>query len=102
MNETKKETAAQDQKGGFMSRFGRRGEREAADATIGERAAAEPAELPVRPAAAVREPSAPVGRDMNILTEGLVIEGNVFSETAIVIRGTVRGRSEERRVGKEC
>lgn len=31
------------------------------------------------------------GRDLNVFTEGLVIEGNVVSETGIVIRGTVRG-----------
>lgn len=30
-------------------------------------------------------------REMNVFTEGLTIEGNVTSETGIVIRGTVRG-----------
>ena len=80
--------------GGFMSRFTKRTDKE-----YGEQIQAlyskdsrteEDKPHAVTTAPAPRETS-PQGRDMNVFTEGLTIDGNVTSETGIVIRGTVNG-----------
>ena len=82
--------------GGFMSRFTKRSETKELVAAIygnGEEAEDSPREsdkVYLSATASVRESSS-AGRDMNVFTEGLVIDGNVTSETGIVIRGTVRG-----------
>lgn len=87
--------------GSFMSRFTKRPEVKERVAVLhgnGEDAKDTPREGlglgsdkgPSATTASVRETS-PQGRDMNVFTEGLTIEGNVTSETGIVIRGTVHG-----------
>lgn len=87
--------------GGFMSRFTKRPElKEMVSAVYGsgEQAQDSPREELGRDgdksysvtSASSRETS-PQGREMNVFTEGLVIEGNVTSETGIIIRGTVNG-----------
>lgn len=76
-----------------MSRFGRRGEQsssevsDSASAREGEASAAVPVAAPAVP----RREEGASSREMNVFTEGLTIEGNVISETGIVIRGTVKG-----------
>lgn len=92
MNETELQTAS-GSKGGFMSRFGRRGEpssseiSDSAAAREGEASAAVPVAAPAVP----RREEGASSREMNVFTEGLTIEGNVTSETGIIIRGTVKG-----------
>ena len=92
MNETELQTAS-GSKGGFMSRFGRRGEpssSEVSDSAAvreGEASAAVPVAAPAVP----RREEGASSREMNVFTEGLTIEGNVTSETGIIIRGTVKG-----------
>lgn len=80
--------------GGFMSRFTKRTNKEYGEqiqALYGKDSRTEE-DKPhaVTTAPAPRETS-PQGRDMNVFTEGLTIDGNVASETGIVIRGTVNG-----------
>lgn len=80
--------------GGFMSRFTKRTDKEYGEqiqALYGKDSRTEE-DKPhaVTTAPAPRETS-PQGRDMNVFTEGLTIDGNVASETGIVIRGTVNG-----------
>ena len=76
-----------------MSRFGRRGEpssSEVSDSAAvreGEASAAVPVAVPAVP----RREEGASSREMNVFTEGLTIEGNVTSETGIIIRGTVKG-----------
>lgn len=93
MNETELQTASSEQKGGFMSRFGRRSEREAAENSGNESVTGKEQTAVSEPSASssLRREEGQSGRDLNVFTEGLVIEGNVVSETGIVIRGTVRG-----------
>ena len=77
-----------------MSRFGRRSEREAAENSGNESVSGKEQTAVSEPSASssLRREEGQSGRDLNVFTEGLVIEGNVVSETGIVIRGTVRGR----------
>lgn len=91
MNETELQTASE-QKGGFMSRFGRR-DRDASETSGGESARSRETAASPEPVAAAAVPrrDGESSRELNVFTEGLVIEGNVISETGIVIRGTVRG-----------
>ena len=94
MNE-KEQASAFEQKSSFMSRFGRRSERDASesstDASFPSGGAPGSTDFfAAVPAASRREEGAPP-RDMNVFTEGLTIEGNVTSEAGIVIRGTVHG-----------
>ena len=93
MNETELQTTSSEQKGGFMSRFGRRNEREAAENSGNESVTGKEQTAVSEPSASssLRREEGQSGRDLNVFTEGLVIEGNVVSETGIVIRGTVRG-----------
>ena len=93
MNETELQTTSSEQKGGFMSRFGRRSEREAAENSGNESVSGKEQTAVSEPSASssLRREEGQSGRDLNVFTEGLVIEGNVVSETGIVIRGTVRG-----------
>lgn len=93
MNETELQTTSSEQKGGFMSRFGRRSEREAAENFGNESVSGKEQTAVSEPSASssLRREEGQSGRDLNVFTEGLVIEGNVVSETGIVIRGTVRG-----------
>lgn len=87
--------------GGFMSRFTKRPELKELVTSVygnGEQAQDSPREELGRDSdksysvtsASSREVS-PQGREMNVFTEGLTIEGNVISETGIIIRGTVNG-----------
>lgn len=79
--------------GGFMSRFTKRTDKEYGEqiqALYGKDSRSEEDKPHSIASPAPRETS-PQGRDMNVFTEGLTIEGNVTSETAIVIRGTVNG-----------
>ena len=90
MNETELQPAASEQKGGFMSRFGRRSDRDAAEPS-GNESAPVREQPPVSAPSSSRREEGSSGRELNVFTEGLVIDGNVVSETGIVIRGTVRG-----------
>lgn len=78
-----------------MSRFGRRGDRETTDVSVsasaGEREVSASSAVPVAAPAVPRREEGASSRDMNVFTEGLTIDGNVTSETGIVIRGTVNG-----------
>lgn len=79
--------------GGFMSRFTKRADKEYGEqiqALYGQDSRSEEDKPHSVVSPATRETS-PQGRDMNVFTEGLTIEGNVTSETGIVIRGTVHG-----------
>lgn len=73
-----------------MSRFGRRSDRDAAEPSGNESAPVRD-QTPVSAPSSSRREEGSSGRELNVFTEGLVIEGNVVSETGIVIRGTVRG-----------
>lgn len=84
--------------GGFLTRFGsRRSSRDTIDMLYGP----DPEDSPVLDAEASSAPRAEAprtapsasseGREVNVFTSGLIIEGNVSSETDLVIRGTVRG-----------
>lgn len=80
----------------LMSLFGLRPDKETQETAQPERAE-EPVLAPKKPQVPPPAP-APVNRmqgsaehQKNVFTEGLTIEGNVTSETDIVIRGTVRG-----------
>lgn len=92
MNETELQTATPEQRGGgFMSRFGRR-DRDTSGSVAGEVARVrETAPAAESAAAAPPRRDGESSRELNVFTEGLVIEGNVISETGIVIRGTVHG-----------
>lgn len=92
MNETELQKASEP-KSGFMSRFGRRGDRETTDVSVSAAAREEEASavVPVAAPAAPRREEGASSREMNVFTEGLTIEGNVTSETCIIIRGTVKG-----------
>lgn len=79
--------------GGFMSRFTKRTDKEYGEqvqAPYGKDSRTEEDKSHSVTSPAPRETS-PQGRDMNVFTEGLTIDGNVISETGIVIRGTVNG-----------
>lgn len=79
--------------GGFMSRFTKRTDKEYGEqvqAPYGKDSRTEEDKSHSVTSPAPRETS-PQGRDMNVFTEGLTIDGNVTSETGIVIRGTVNG-----------
>ena len=79
--------------GGFMSRFTKRTDKEYGEqvqAPYGKDSRTEEDKPHAVTSPAPRETS-PQGRDMNVFTEGLTIDGNVTSETGIVIRGTVNG-----------
>lgn len=79
--------------GGFMSRFTKRTDKEYGEqvqAPYGKDSRTEEDKSHSVTSPAPRETS-PQGRDMNVFTEGLTIDGNVASETGIVIRGTVNG-----------
>ena len=79
--------------GGFMSRFTQRTDKEYGEQVqlpYGKDSCSEEDTPHAVSFPAPRE-TTPQGRDMNVFTEGLVIEGNVTSETGIVIRGTVNG-----------
>ncbi len=79
--------------GGFMSRFTKRTDKEYGEqiqALYGKDSRTEEDKSHSVTSPAPRETS-PQGRDMNVFTEGLTIDGNVTSETGIVIRGTVNG-----------
>lgn len=79
--------------GGFMSRFTKRTNKEYGEqiqALYGKDSRTEEDKPHSVTSPAPRETS-PQGRDMNVFTEGLTIDGNVASETGIVIRGTVNG-----------
>lgn len=76
-----------------MSLFGLRPEKETPAAAETEKME-EPILPPKKtfvPPTPVNRPAVPVEHQKNVFTEGLTIEGNVTSETDIVIRGTVRG-----------
>lgn len=73
-----------------MSRFGRRSDRDAAEPSGNESAPVRD-QTPVSAPSSSRREEGSSGRELNVFTEGLVIDGNVVSETGIVIRGTVRG-----------
>lgn len=78
-----------------MSRFGRRSEQSSSEISDGApvregEVSAAPA-IPALASTLCRCEEAVSSREMNVFTEGLVIEGNVTSETAIIIRGTVNG-----------
>lgn len=76
-----------------MSLFGLRPEKETPAAAEPEKME-EPILPPKKtfvPPTPVNRPTGPVEHQKNVFTEGLTIEGNVTSETDIVIRGTVRG-----------
>lgn len=79
--------------GGFMSRFTKRTDKEYGEqiqALYGN--ASRPEEVqPHSIASPASRETSPQGRDMNVFTEGLTIDGNVTSETGIIIRGTVNG-----------
>ena len=79
--------------GGFMSRFTKRTDKEYGEqvqALYGKDPRTEEDKSHSVTSPTPRETS-PQGRDMNVFTEGLTIDGNVTSETGIVIRGTVNG-----------
>ena len=83
-----------ERKGGFMSRLGtRRPTPEAIGTLYGDKKEPSPPETLYAAPANAHSPSGSksADREMNVFTEGLTIEGNVISETGIVIRGTVRG-----------
>ena len=95
MNTTDQQaTALSDQKEkSFMSLFGLRPDKEM-PATAEPEKMEEPILPPKKtfvPPTPVNRPMGPVEHQKNVFTEGLTIEGNVTSETDIVIRGTVRG-----------
>ena len=78
-----------------MSRFGRRSEQSSSEISDGApvregEVSAAPA-IPAVASTLSRREEAVSSREMNVFTEGLTIEGNVTSETGIVIRGTVKG-----------
>lgn len=73
-----------------MSRFGRRSDRDAAEPSGNESAPVRD-QTPVSAPSSSRREEGSSGRELNVFTEGLVIDGNVVSETGIVLRGTVRG-----------
>ena len=73
-----------------MSRFGRRSDRDAAEPSGNESAPVRD-QPPVSAPSSSRREEGSSGRELNVFTEGLVIDGNVVSETGIVLRGTVRG-----------
>ena len=86
MNETELQTTSSEQKGGFMSRFGRRSEREAAENSGNESVSGKEQTAVSEPSASssLRREEGQSGRDLNVFTEGLVIEGNVVSESPVI------------------
>ena len=76
-----------------MSRFGRRSDRDAAEPSGNESAPVRD-QTPVSAPSSSRREEGSSGRELNVFTEGLVIDGNVVSETGIVLRGSIDCRSD--------